>query len=239
MISLSGMTRTFQVGAEQTPVFNDVTVSLPTDRHCAILGAEQSGKSVLIRILAGVEEATRGSIVRYASLSFPVGFVRAFRAQLTARQNVEHAARLYGADPNEVAGFVDGVTGFGMLMNEPVRRLQLRDRVTLAYAMSYAIPFDTYLIDENIALGSAEFREVCHAMFAHRAAQSGFLLATRNVRKALDYCDCAAVILNHKIVLFDDMKDAIDAYQEQLARRPPSPPSALDRVPEPLPADGF
>ncbi len=233
MISLRSVTRTFQVGAESTPVFDEVTVDLPTDRHCAILGAEQTGKSVLVRILSGVEEASRGEIVRYANLSFPVGFVRAFRAQLTARQNLEHAARLYGADPYEVAGFVEGVTGFGPLMNEPIRRLQLRDRVTLAYAMSYAIPFDCYLIDENIALGGPDFREVCHAMFAHRAKQAGFLLATRHVRKALDYCDTAAVILDGKIVLFEDMMEAVEVYQEHLARRPPNPSIPLGRQNQP------
>jgi len=236
MISLRGMTRNFQVGAEATPVFEDVSADLPTDRRCAILGAEQSGKSVLIRILSGVEEPTRGEVVRYASLSFPVGYVRAFRAQLTARQNVEHAARLYGADAYEVSGFVEGVTGFGPLMDEPVRRLQLRDRVTLAYALSYAIPFDCYLIDENIALGGPDFREVCHAMFAHRAKQAGFILATRHVRKALDYCDMAAVVLDGKIVVFEDIMEAVDVYQEHLARRPPNRPPASGRQAEPFPA---
>jgi capsular polysaccharide transport system ATP-binding protein len=227
------MTRTFDLGGEATPVFDEVDVDLPTDRHCAILGGEQSGKSVLIRILSGVEEASRGNVARYANLSFPVGFLRAFRAQLTARQNIEHAARLYGADPAAVRDFVDKITGFGPLMDEPVRRLQLRDRVTLAYAMSYAIPFDCYLIDENIGLGAPEFRELCHSMFAHRAKESGFLLATRHVRKALDYCDMAAVILDRKIVLFEDMKEAVDVYQEHLARRPPPPAGTAALSPQP------
>jgi capsular polysaccharide transport system ATP-binding protein len=220
MISISGMTKSFQIGSEDRAVFENITVNLPTDRHCAILGGEQAGKSLLIRMLAGVDEPNRGSIIRYANLSFPVGSVRAFRPHLTARQNVEHAARLYGADPDEVAKFVDEVTGMGPLMDENSRRLQLRDRVTLAYAMSYAIPFDTYLIDEHIALGSAEFKEICHAMFAHRAKESGLLLATRQPKKARDYCDMGAVILGGKIVLFDDVEDAITAYQEDLARRP-------------------
>jgi capsular polysaccharide transport system ATP-binding protein len=221
MIALKGVSRSFQAGGEETVVFNDVTVNLPTDRRCAILGAERAGKSVLIRLLAGVEEPAEGEIIRYASLSFPVGYLRGFRAQLTGRQNVEHAARLYGADPDEVIRFVDEVTGFGTRMHEPLHRMQLRDRIMLAYAMSYAIPFDTYLIDENIGAGPADFREMCHSMFAHRTKESGMLLATRHVRKALDYCDMAAVILDRKILLFDDLQDGIEVYQEYLARRPP------------------
>jgi capsular polysaccharide transport system ATP-binding protein len=228
MIALKGISRSFQVGLEETVVFDDVTVNLPTDRRCAILGSERAGKSVLIRMLAGVEEPAKGEIVRYASLSFPVGYLRGFRAQLTARQNVEHASRLYGADPGEVIRFVELVTDFGSRMHEPLHRMQLSDRVMLAYAMSYAIPFETYLIDENIGAGPADFREMCHSMFAHRAGESGVLLATRHVRKALDYCDMAAVILDHKIVLFDDLQDGIEVYQEYLARRPPIPPGDGD-----------
>jgi capsular polysaccharide transport system ATP-binding protein len=222
MISLRGMTRIAQTGAEEWPIFDSVTINLPTDRHCAILGGEQSGKSVLIRMLSGVEEPTHGTIVRHARLSFPVGYTRAFRPHLTARQNVEHAARLYGADPREVAHFVDEVTGLGTLMDDISRRLQPRDRGMFAFAMSYAIPFDTYLIDENIGLGSSEFREICHSMLAHRAQDAGFLLATRNIKKAKDYCDMGAVIINAKLVLFDDIRDAIEAYKEDQARRPPS-----------------
>ena len=221
MITLSGMSKSYVVGREETSVFEDVTLTLPTDRRLAILGGENAGKSVLVRILSGVEEASQGMVAHYTHLSFPVGFIRAFRPQLTARQNVQHAARLYGADPDEVAAFVDGVTALGPGMDEQIRQLQLRDRVALAYAMSYAIPFDTYLVDENIAAGNPEFRDICHAMFAHRIKDSGLILATRQIKKARDFCDIAAVIVDRKLVLFDDMEEAFGVYQDCLAKAGP------------------
>jgi capsular polysaccharide transport system ATP-binding protein len=215
------MTKTFKHGDQTRPVFDSVNIDLPTDRHCAILGEEQSGKSTLIRMLAGVEDPNRGGILRYANLSFPVGYVRALRPQMTPRQNIEHAARLYGADPDEISAFVQDVTGFDDQMDHSLKGMQQKDRVVLAYALSYAIPFDTYLIDEHIALGSPDFRQLCHAMFAHRAQDSGILLATSDVKKVLDYCDLAAVIHEGKLTLFSDVREAVDLYKDRQARRPP------------------
>jgi capsular polysaccharide transport system ATP-binding protein len=218
MIVIRSMSRIFQDGKETHTVFDDVNVDLPTDRHCAILGGGGSGKSLLLRILAGVEEPTFGETFRYANLSFPVGYQRALRPSLTVRQNIEFAASLYGAHPDEVLTFVDEVTGFGQQFDEPLRRMHDRSRTMLAYALSYAIPFDTYLIDEHIARGLPEFHEICFAMFAHRAQEAGILLATRDVKKALDYCDTAAVILAGKVLYFEDIQEAVGVYLDQQAR---------------------
>jgi capsular polysaccharide transport system ATP-binding protein len=224
MISIRGMSKSFSTGSKTEVVFDNVTLDLPSDRRCAILGGEQSGKSVLVRMLAGIEEASAGTVTRHVNLSFPVGYVRAFRVLLSARENVQYAARIYGADPAEVIAFVDEVTGFGPQMDQPVRHMQLRDRVCLAYALSYAIPFDTYLIDEQIAPANAEFRELCQSMFAHRAKEAGVILATRNVRKALDYCDVGAVIKDRGLVYFADIKEAVKVYEADLAVQPKRPP---------------
>ena len=56
------------------PVLRSIDLSVAPGEVVALLGANGSGKSTLIRLLAGSEMPDRGTIRRYARVSFPLGF---------------------------------------------------------------------------------------------------------------------------------------------------------------------
>ncbi len=213
MIFLSAVTKRFQAGSEQRTVFHNLNLELPSNARLGVLGGVRSGKSVLLRLLSGLEEPSIGEVVRYAALSFPVGYARAFRPNMSGRETVQHAARLYGADPGEVLEMVALVSDLGAMMDEPLRRFPQSDRATLAYAIGYALPFDTYLIDEFIAIGTPAFRQRCMQMFEARSRDSGFILATAYPRKVRDHCDMVGVIADQQLRLFDDVQEGIDFFE--------------------------
>ena len=237
MISFEGISKSYQVRGHQVAVFADVDIEIPTDRAVAILGAEASGKSALIRMMSGVEGPTRGIINRFAAVSFPVGSVRVLKPHLTGRQNAEHVARIYGVDPREVASFVETVAEMGMHFDEPVRRMPSGLRGALACVISYAIPFDTYLIDETVGFGPERIRDRCSQLLRARAEErAGYILATNRPPKARQLCDCAIVIAERRLHWFDDMSAAEAALKAEVARisslrRPAAPEEVVD---EPL-----
>lgn len=213
MISLHAVSKWYKAGAETRTVFDSLNLNLPSDSRLGILGGVRSGKSVLLRLLAGLDEPSSGDIVRHAALSFPIGYARAFRPNVSGRETVYHAARLYGADPEEVMEVVASVSDLGAMLEEPMRRFPQTDRATLAYAISYALPFDTYLIDEFIAIGTPNFRLRCKQMFEIRAQSAGIILATNNGRKVKDNCTMVGVIVEKKLRLFDDVQEGIDVFE--------------------------
>jgi capsular polysaccharide transport system ATP-binding protein len=215
MIVLDGMTKRFIAGSEVRTVFEDVTLELPTDGRFGILGGPRSGKSVLIRLLAGLEDPTAGHLARYSALSVPVGYAGGFRPNMSGRETIQFAARLYGADPYEVLNLVTLVTELGDMIDEPLRRFPHADRTALAYAISYALPFDTYLFDEFIAVGTPAFRARCMEMFHSRAAEAGFILATSHPRKIHEFCTSVGVLSGKNILLFDKVQDGVDFFETQ------------------------
>jgi len=91
------------------PVLRGVDLTVETGESVAILGPNGAGKSTLLRILAGIARPAGGSLRLFGANCFPdrpgratlarIGFVGheplVYR-DLTARENLEHYARMYG-----------------------------------------------------------------------------------------------------------------------------------------------
>lgn len=214
MIRFEGVSAALTAGKIRTQVLEDTTVALPTDRRVVLLGRHGSGKSTVIRLIAGLMLPEKGQISRFARVSYPVGYTGGFMPQLSARRNITHAAELYGADPADVISFVDKVADMGAALDEPVGRLPHRYRVRFSYTLSYALPFDVYLIDEMLVVGDQEFRQKCLAMMAQRSQHAGIILATRAVNAARRYGEVAGIIHERNIVLYDDFEQAIADFEE-------------------------
>jgi capsular polysaccharide transport system ATP-binding protein len=213
MIQLRNVTKTYKIGLERRTVIDNLTINLPTDRLLAIFALPSGGKTTLMHLLSGLLEPTDGEIERFAQVSFPVGYVKALKTRLSSWQNVTYAARVYGADVEEVGKFVARITQFGDLMNESLKKLSLQDRMAFAYTLSYAIPFDTYLIDSAYGAGTPDFRRKCLAMLEARSKTSGVILATSHRAIATRLCDMGGVLHRGKITLYEDIHEAAEIYE--------------------------
>jgi len=92
--------------------------------------------------------------------------------------------------------------------------------------MSYALPFDTYLIDNTPAAGDPVFKEKCLAMLNERRRPPHHL---RDVGYALGqaYCEAALLIANQGLVYYSDIDEAILEPQQSEPQRGLTPPVRL------------
>ncbi len=103
MIKFEHVTIALSAGKLRSSIFEDVSVTLPTDRRLILLGRHGTGKSTLMRLVSGLVVPDAGRISRFARVSYPVGYSGGFTPQLSARRNIWHAAELYGAEPAELS----------------------------------------------------------------------------------------------------------------------------------------
>lgn len=215
MIRLDNVSFAYQRGRNE---IDRVSIDLPSHRRMAILGAPETGKTTLISLLAGVIDPTGGRIERLAHLSFPAGYNRAFRFSNTVRQNIIFAARVYDADPAEVVDFICGILDLKDSIDRPMRDLSVPARRAVAYALTYALPFDTYLFDNIIGPGDPATRDLWRQLYEARTASAGAVVATRQPRVAEAYCDCALVLRRGASpVFFDNLRDAIALFEADAA----------------------
>lgn len=214
MIRLHGVTYVAQNGST---ILDNISLEIPTNRRVAILGAKASGKSVLVQMLCGLMKPTEGYVERFSRISFPGGYLRGFRPAHTGRHNVMFAAKIYGADPDEVFEFVRHVSGLGDNIEVHMRLMTPQDRARLSYTLTYALPFETYLFDNSIGAIDPEFRSRCEAMFEARMRTAGAIVATGQTRIARQHCECGYVIRNRTMVFYEDIMEAIAVFESDQA----------------------
>jgi len=217
MIALDGVSKSYRTATGRRVVLDDVTVAFAPGRNVGILGANGTGKSTLLRLLAGSELPDRGHIRRQARVSFPLGFGGTFHGALSGRENVAFIARVYGAALRPTLRYVAEFAELAADFDMPVNAYSAGMRARLAFGMSLAIDFDTYLIDEVTEVGDERFRRKCAAAFRERMGRSDIILVTHNVHTARQYCARGAVLAEGRLVLFDEVDAAFAHYRDTMA----------------------
>lgn len=216
MIAFRNLSKVFHLNGHRKVICENLNITFPARRSVALLGRNGAGKSTLMRMIAGTEDPTSGEIVSDGTISWPVGFAGSFHGELTGAQNAKFVARIYGMDTQEMVDFVEDFAGLGQHFRLPFRTYSSGMKSRLAFGVSMAIPFDTYLVDEVTSVGDQAFREKSTALFKARMANAGAFVVTHNMNMVRDMCDVGLVLENGQATYFDDIEAAIECHQENL-----------------------
>lgn len=215
MIVLDDVSKAYRTDNGYRVILDEVSVTLPTDRHIGVLGRNGAGKSTLLRMVSGEEQADAGSITRDARVSWPLGFTGGFHPALTARENMRFIARVYDADIEEVTRFVDDFAELGEYFDMPINTFSSGMRGRLAFGLSLAMRFDFYLIDELVSVGDYWFRAKAAQEFDRIREEAGLLIVSHSATTIRKFCDTGLVLSDGKLLMFDRIEDAIDYYLEE------------------------
>lgn len=215
MIRFRNVSKSYRAGTSRKQILTDATFTLPW-RNIAILGVNGAGKSTLIRMLAGSELPDDGDIRRDVSVSWPLGFDGGFHGSLSGIENLRFICRIYDRDMEEVSNFVAEFAELGRYLYMPIKTYSSGMRARLAFALSMAIDFDCYLIDELTAVGDARFQERCAREFGRKREQSRIIMVSHSESTVREYCDMGGVLIDGRLDLYDDLDSAILAYREVL-----------------------
>ena len=216
MIAFRNLSKVFHLNGHRKVICDNLNLTFGDRTSIALLGRNGAGKTTLMKMIAGTVEPTSGEIVSDGTISWPVGFAGSFHAELTGAQNARFVARIYGVDTEEMVDFVEDFAGLGQHFRLPFRTYSSGMKSRLAFGVSMAIPFDTYLVDEVTAVGDQSFREKSSALFKARMENSGSFVVSHSMGMVRDLCDAGLVLENGEAHYFDDIEEAIDCHQNNL-----------------------
>ena len=94
----------------------------------------------------------------------------------------------------------------------PVRSYSSGMKSRLAFGISMALRFDTYLVDEVTSVGDSSFRARSAAIFKARMQHSSAIVVTHSRKEVRNLCNAGAVLENGAITYYDDVEEAIAAH---------------------------
>jgi capsular polysaccharide transport system ATP-binding protein len=212
MITLHHVHKTYHTRGVSKVVARDLSFEFPTMGAMGLLGRNGVGKSSLLHMLAGIMRPDHGKITRHGSVSWPVGFQGSFHPDLTGVQNARFVARVYGVDTDTMLDFVADFAELGPHLNLPLRSYSSGMRARLAFAVSMAVPFDSYLIDEVTSVGDGAFRARSEAMLQDRMQKGAAVVVSHSMDLLRRLCHSGAVLENGRLFYYARIERAIEHH---------------------------
>lgn len=213
MISIEHVVKRYQTRHGEVTVLDDVSLSVRPGEKVGIFGRNGAGKSTMIRLISGAEMPTSGVIRRDMSVSWPLAFSGAFQGSLTGLDNLRFICRVYGTSAEDKMHGVQEFSELGSYLREPVKTYSAGMRARLAFAISMAIDFECFLIDEIIAVGDARFVAKCqHELFEKRKDRA-MIIVSHQPGYILEHCQRAAVLSEGKLHMFEQAQEAFAFYE--------------------------
>lgn len=216
MIAVENVCKTYSTRFGPRTILDNVSFRLERGRNIGILGQNGAGKSTLIRLISGAEKPTSGDIRRGMTVSWPLAFGGAFQTHMTGLDNLKFVCRIYGVDYKPLVPFVEEFTELGIYFREPVMHYSHGMMTRLAFALSMAIEFDCFLIDEAMVVGDVRFHEKCHIELFQKRKDRAFILVTHDANVIKLYCERACVLHDGRLYSFETVDEAYDFYTNRL-----------------------
>ncbi len=214
MIILDRVSKHYAVrGGGQKTILNDVSAVIRPGDTVGILGRNGAGKTTLMRMLGGVEYPSSGRIERRMSVSWPLAAGIGVHGALSGADNARFIARIYGQPAQAVLDFVEDFAELGPYLYMPVQTYSSGMGSRLNFALSLAIDFDCYLIDEGTSAGDQRFVARAKQMLSSRLRNRSVVMVSHSAAHIRTFCRTAAVLRDGKLTFYEDLDEAIATYE--------------------------
>ncbi len=143
---------------------NDVSFEVKKGDVFGILGTNGSGKSTMLKIVAGVLTPTEGTIEVNGRIAPLIELGAGFDMDLTARENVFLNGALLGYPKKFIAQHMDDIIEFAEIeqfMDMPLKNYSSGMIARIAFAIATVIVPEVLIVDEVLSVGDFMFQQKC------------------------------------------------------------------------------
>lgn len=211
---------------ETQKVLKDISFEINKGEFFGIVGRNGSGKSTMLKLLAGIYTPTNGAIQINGSLTPFIELGVGFNPELTGRENVYLNGALLGFNRAEMADMYDDIVEFAELerfMDQKLKNYSSGMQVRLAFSIAIRAKSDVLLLDEVLAVGDADFQRKCYDYFLSlKKEKQTVILVTHDMGAVRQYCNKAIMIEKGEIVKAGNAEEVAQEYQKLFIDSPTS-----------------
>jgi ABC-type polysaccharide/polyol phosphate transport system ATPase subunit len=235
---------------ESFEALRGVSFDVAKGRTFGVIGRNGSGKSTMLKLIAGIGKPTSGTVTVDGRVSALIELGAGFHPEISGRENVFINGMMLGLTRREIARRFDEIVSFAELeafIDAPVKTYSSGMYMRLGFAVAINVDPDVLLVDEVLAVGDEAFTHKCLDKFADLKRRGRtVLLVTHSLDMVRQFCDEALWLDRGVSRAQGDPRHVIDAYLLDVSRAEneslsqASPAAARDSRPgEEVPPDLF
>jgi ABC-2 type transport system ATP-binding protein len=201
---------------ERQQVLRDVSFEIKKGEFFGITGRNGTGKSTLLKLLAGIYAPDKGSVTVNGRLTPFIELGVGFNPELTGRENVFLNGALLGFNRKEMLAMYDDIVAFAELekfMDQKLKNYSSGMQVRLAFSIAIRAHSDILLIDEVLAVGDVNFQNKCIAVFEEiKRRGTTVVFVSHDMESVRRFCDRVILMEKGKIIKTGDAQPVIDEY---------------------------
>ena len=155
----------FSIGYGERTLLHEVEAAIPKGSLTALIGRNGSGKSTMLKLIAGVMYPTTGSVTVNGEIAPLIELGAGFDLDLTARENVFLNGAVLGHDRAYMQEHFNSIIDFAELwdfVDVPVKNYSSGMIARLGFAIATEVKADILVCDEILSVGDFMFQHKCH-----------------------------------------------------------------------------
>ena len=161
-----------------------------------LVGTNDSGKSTMVKIIAGVLEPSEGSVKVHGNIAPLIELGAGFDHELTARENIYFNVALVGYTKEFIDADLGGIIEFVELQNfvdMPLKNFSSGMVARIAFAIATITEPDILIVDEMLSVGDVFFQQKCEARIQHfiQSGDAAVLFVSHSMEQVERICQRA------------------------------------------------
>ncbi len=198
---------------------NNVSFDVEEGEIVGIVGENGSGKSTMLRSIAGIFSPNKGSIDikghTISLLSIGVGFEK----DLSGRENIYLSGLLLGFTEKQIDEKVDEIIEFselGDFIEKPVKTYSSGMYSKLAFSITAILESDIILIDEVLSVGDVKFKKKSFNKMQEliKNDKRTVLIVSHSSETIADLCTKVIWIHEGKLIMEGPTAEVLEKYEE-------------------------
>ena len=202
--------------SETFPALKNVSVTVLRGQTLGVIGRNGSGKSTMLKLVAGITKPTTGTVKVAGRISALIELGAGFHPEISGRENVFINGMMLGLTKREITRRFDEIVEFAELaefIDAPVKTYSSGMYMRLGFAVAINVDPDVLLVDEVLAVGDEGFTHKCLDKFSEfKRRGKTILLVTHSLGLVEKFCDEALWMDAGHTKLQGDPKRVVGAY---------------------------
>jgi ABC-type polysaccharide/polyol phosphate transport system ATPase subunit len=198
----------------------DISLQLNDGDRIGIIGHNGSGKSCLLRVLAGLYPPITGTRTSSGSISSLLDITLGFLPDATGWENIRYRCYLQGETPKTVKSKLDEIAEFSELgdaLDLPLKCYSPGMAVRLGFSVATAVCPEIFLIDEILAAGDMHFQSKAKARMMRLIDNASILAIISHDLKTLAGLVDRVVWMDHgNIRQMGPASEVVEEYEDHM-----------------------